>query len=117
MIDFFRDAVQALKDGASLDGEILAQVREELCLRQQALPQSDLPPTFQPVLELYHEALNQLVGVLDGLDMASREDAPEFAPWLAVRAQDAWERLRAVEQQLAQQYETLDEEIHQHGNR
>lgn len=114
MIEFFRSACLALRQGASLRPEVLALARLEL--QQRSLRQSPLPAVFQPYLETLRESLAELAEVLDGLDLASREDAPELAGWLNLRAQNAWERILSVEQQLGDYYATLDEELH-HGDR
>lgn len=114
MIEFFRSACLALRQGATLRPEILAQARLEL--RNRSRLETVVPAAFQPLLETLRESLNELAEVLDGLDLASREDAPELAGWLNLRAQNAWERILSVEQQLGDSFGTLDEEM-QHGDR
>jgi len=114
MIEFFRSACLALRQGASLRTEVLDQARLEL--QQRARHQTSVPAVFQPLLESLQAALGELTEVLDGLDLASREEAPELAGWLNLRAQNAWEQILSVEQQLGDYYGTLDEEMH-HGNR
>lgn len=114
MIEFFRSACLALRQGASLRPEVLDRARLEL--QQRAQIETVVPAVFQPLLETLRESLAELTEVLDGLDLASREDAPELAGWLNLRAQNAWERILSVEQQLGDYFGTLDEEM-QYGDR
>lgn len=114
MIEFFRSACLALRQGATLRSEILDQARLEI--RRRSRIDTVVPAVFQPLLETLRESLAELAEVIDGLDLASREDAPELAGWLNLRAQNAWERILSVEQQLGDYFGTLDEEM-QHGNR
>ena len=114
MIEFFRSACLALRQGATLRPEVLDMARLEL--KKRAGLKTTVPAIFQPLLETLKESLAELTEVLDGLDLASREDAPELAGWLNLRAQNAWERILSVEQQLGDYYSTLDEEM-QHGDR
>ncbi len=114
MIEFFRSACLALRQGASLRPDVLDRARLELQRRSRI--ETVLPEVFQPLLESLRESLTELAEVIDGLDLASREDAPELAGWLNLRAQNAWERILSVEQQLDDSFGTLDEEM-QHGNR
>ena len=114
MIEFFRSACLALRQGAVLRPEVIDHARLEL--QQRSRLKTAVPAIFQPLLDALKESLAELTEVLDGLDLASREDAPELAGWLNLRAQNAWERILSVEQQLGDYYGTLDEEM-QHGDR
>ncbi len=116
MIEFFRSACLALRQGATLRPEVLASARLELQRREAARAAAVMPPIFAELLEVLRESLTELTEVLDGLELASWEDAPELAGWLNLRAQNAWERMLSVDQQLGDFYGTLDEEM-QHGNR
>jgi len=113
VIEFFRDACAALRCGGELSTQALQQVRQQLWQRKrQALAQlaAELPQVYQALLGPTEQALDSLLEAVDALELAASEDSPEMASWISLKAQEADEVLRSVQQRLSEHSQMLAEE-------
>lgn len=109
MIEFFLHACQGLRQGASADPELLAQVRV-LLQQRRAQMEAEFPSQLGRLQASFLEAAAAFEEALDALELAFVEDTPELSGWIATRAQDADETLRFVEQQVLEHSQMLSEE-------
>ncbi len=109
MIEFFRDACQGLREGAIMGASELGAVRALLRERRQNLEQT-LPANLGKLRQEFLQASLAFEDALDALELAFSEDTPEMADWIAIKAQDADETLRSIEQTILQHSTMLSEE-------
>jgi hypothetical protein len=109
LIEFFRSACEGLREGATIGTAELGAVRALLRERRREL-ESNLPSNLGPLREEFLQASLAFEDALDALELAFAEDTPEMADWIVIRAQDADETLRSIEQTILQHSTMLSEE-------
>lgn len=109
MIEFFRRACQGLREGAVMGTAELGAVRALLRERRHDL-EGSLPANLGLLREEFLQASLAFEDALDALELAFSDDTPEMADWIAIRAQDADETLRSIEQTILQHSTMLSEE-------
>lgn len=86
-------------------GAVRALMRE----RRQEL-ESSLPSNLGTLRQEFLQASLAFEDALDALELAFSEDTPEMADWIVIKAQDADEALRSIEQTILQHSTMLSEE-------